>query len=44
MNSFKLNEQITFIGVLEFKPASQQINSGTAPLDDDGATADQMAD
>jgi hypothetical protein len=47
INAFKLNEQITFIGVLEFKPVVQQINSssdGSIPVDTDGATADQMAE
>jgi hypothetical protein len=45
INAFKLNEQITFIGVLEFKPAeTSQIVSGQVPTDVDGPTVDQMAD
>lgn len=44
INAFKLNEQITFIGVLEFKPASTQIDSSSSPADEDGLTADQMAE
>jgi len=47
INAFKLNEQITFIGVLEFKPVATQIDSSTSgptPVDADGATADQMVD
>ena len=47
INAFKLNEQITFIGVLEFKPVATQIDSsssGPTPVDADGATADQMGD
>jgi hypothetical protein len=47
INAFKLNEQITFIGVLEFKPVATQIDSsssGPTPVDADGATADQMVD
>lgn len=44
INAFKLNEQITFIGVLEFKPDSTQIDSSSSPADEDGLTADQMAE
>ena len=48
VNAFRLNEQITFIGVLEFKlPDSNQISSssGQAPAtDEDGQSFDQMAE